>query len=708
MTGPAIAPGKPARSRHSARHGKHARSSDARLGRRPPLSIRSAEGRRWSADLSGPGPAGLVVHGIGGIGKSTLAMQIAARVSRLQSGRILSVLRGELSAGSFAAASADADFIICDDFDDNLSHEAGQWCVRDPELAAALTRWTGKLLIISGRPFTLTAAPAALAGVPVLVPPRPPSYPTGIAKLVFRQVGPLTRSGAGELTGALPAIRLLDDTDRDRIWRLTAGHPLAIEYLDSLLAAGERFPEVARRVEAMVLARTGEPLPRVEPTELPEATAEAIADAAGDQLFGELYDRLSAGARTLLVRTSVFRLPIPADAVAAKPGQLAECELAGLLASSGQVPALAVPRWTAGQLHRRLAEASLGSQVVAAHRQAAGYWRDRAADTRCAGLEAGYHQRQLSQAPPPDVLAGREPGSGRRRRVVRLGVAGAFAVVSAVLAVEAAQGTPGSHLASAETAAQTSARVPVSQAAAVRTQAAAWAASQVSGGAVIACDPAMCSVLTQHGVPTGDLLVVGPGTSDPLGSDVVVATAAVRSLFGSRLTTVYAPDVLASFGSGSTRIDIRVVASDGATAYASALTADQRAREVAGQQLIGDLRIGLTAAARAQLAAGAVDARLLMTLAMLGGSESMRIEGFSDDGPGASAGMPLRQVTLTASTASARKILAFYRAQRAPFLPDRADLAPGPAGQAVLTVQFAAPGPLGLLQPQSLSLVTRR
>jgi hypothetical protein len=93
---------------------------------------------------------------------------------------------------------------------------------------------------------------------------------------------------------------------------------------------------------------------------------------------------------------------------------------------------------------------------------------------------------------------------------------------------------------------------------------------------------------------------------------------------------------------------------------------------------------------------------------MLGGSESMRIEGFSDDGPGASAGMPLRQVTLTASTASARKILAFYRAQRAPFLPDRADLAPGPAGQAVLTVQFAAPGPLGLLQPQSLSLVTRR
>jgi hypothetical protein len=698
MSGPA---GKQVRSRHSARHGKHARSSDTRLGCWPPLSIRSAEGRRWSADLSGPGAGGLVVHGMGGIGKSTLARQIAARVSRLQSGRILSVMRGELSAGSFAAGSADADVIICDDFDDNLSDDSGQWCVRDPELAAALARWTGKLLIISGRPFALTPAPAALAGAPVLVPPRPPSYPTGITKLVFRQLGPLTRSGASELTCALPAIRLLDDTDRDRIWRLTAGHPLAIEYLDSLLAAGERFPEVARRVEAMVLSRTGHPLPRTEPTELPEATAQAIADAAGDQLFGELYDRLSPGARTLLVRTSVFRLPIPADAVAGKPGQLAECELAGLLDSSGQVPELSVPRWTAGQLHRRLAEASLGSQVVTAHRQAAAYWRDLAADTRCAGLEAGYHQGQLSQAVPPDVLAGGTPGAGRRRRVFRLGVAGAFVVVSALLAIEAAQDMSGSHVVSAETAAQTSARVPLSQAAAVRAQAAAWAASQVSGGAIIACDPAMCSVLSQHGVPTGDLLVVGPGTSDPLGSGVVVATAAVRSLFGSRLTTVYAPDVLASFGSGSARIDIRVIAPEGATAYASALTADLRARQVAGGLLVGDLRLGLSSAAHAQLTAGAVDARLLMTLATAAGSESMRIEGFSDDGPGASAGMPLRQVTLSADTASAREILAFYRAQRAPFLPDRAVLAPGAAGRAVLTVQFAAPCPLGLFQPQS-------
>jgi hypothetical protein len=161
--------------------------------------------------------------------------------------------------------------------------------------------------------------------------------------------------------------------------------------------------------------------------------------------------------------------------------------------------------------------------------------------------------------------------------------------------------------------------------------------------------------------------------------------------------------VLASFGAGATRIDIRVVASDGGAAYQAELAADLRDRQVAGDQLIGDLRIGLTPSARSQLAAGSVDSRLLMTLAMLGGSASMRIQGFSDTGPGASPGLPLRTVRLVASTANARTMVSFFHAQRAPYLPRRVSMAPGPAGQAELTVQFAAPSPLGLLQPQSLS-----
>ena len=50
---------------HYARHAKMGEAEP------PPVSslpIRSAERRRWSAELMGPGLAGLVLHGVGGIG----------------------------------------------------------------------------------------------------------------------------------------------------------------------------------------------------------------------------------------------------------------------------------------------------------------------------------------------------------------------------------------------------------------------------------------------------------------------------------------------------------------------------------------------------------------------------------------------------------------------------------------------------------------
>jgi hypothetical protein len=45
-------------------------------------------------------------------------------------------------------------------------------------------------------------------------------------------------------------------------------------------------------------------------------------------------------------------------------------------------------------------------------------------------------------------------------------------------------------------------------------------------------------------------------------------------------------------------------------------------------------------------------------------------------------------------------MLAFARAQRSPYLAAQASLAPGPGGASVLTIEFAAPGPLSLLHTQ--------
>jgi hypothetical protein len=231
-----------------------------------------------------------------------------------------------------------------------------------------------------------------------------------------------------------------------------------------------------------------------------------------------------------------------------------------------------------------------------------------------------------------------------------------------------------------------------------RDQAAAWYARQVSAAAIVACDPAMCATLTRHGIAAGNLLVLGPGAGDPLGSDVVLATAAVRGMFGLRLASVYAPERLASFGTGAARVDVRVVAPDGAAAYRTALAADVAARQSAGAQLLHDSRITVTPPARAALAAGQVDARLLITLAALAASEPVQIAGVGDGDPGASPGLPLRTAELTAPAATARTMLAFLRAQRSPYLPARAVLTPGPDGESVLTVEFGAPAPLGLLQ----------
>jgi hypothetical protein len=79
----------------------------------------------------------------------------------------------------------------------------------------------------------------------------------------------------------LPALRMLAEAERDLAWRLTAGHPRAMEYLDSLLPAGLRLDDGAGRITAAVHARTGQAATRTEPTELPAASAESIAPADG-------------------------------------------------------------------------------------------------------------------------------------------------------------------------------------------------------------------------------------------------------------------------------------------------------------------------------------------------------------------------------------------------------------------------------------------
>jgi hypothetical protein len=241
-------------------------------------------------------------------------------------------------------------------------------------------------------------------------------------------------------------------------------------------------------------------------------------------------------------------------------------------------------------------------------------------------------------------------------------------------------------------------------AAAARQQAAAWVASQANPDAIVACDPAMCAALQARGVPAGRLLVLTPARSDPLGSDRVLATAAVRSQFGTRLAGVYAPVTVAVFGSGAARIDVRTVAPDGAAAYLAALATDIRARKAAGALMLRNSHIHVAATARAALAAGEVDPRLLAALATLAHLHPLGITAFGSPGPGATAGVPLRSADITGAAPSGSRhpvslsaLMAILQAQRPPYLPSSLEIVRIPPGGAVLRIGYPVPSPLGLL-----------
>jgi hypothetical protein len=278
-------------------------------------------------------------------------------------------------------------------------------------------------------------------------------------------------------------------------------------------------------------------------------------------------------------------------------------------------------------------------------------------------------------------------------------VIGAVVVVSAAITGVVIGSETTSSAAHRQASSASQSTVSLQAATATRNAAARWIAGQVGPSAIMACDPAMCAALQSNGLAASRLLMLGTAAADPLGSDLVVATPVLRSQFGGRLASVYAPSVIASFGSGSGRIDIRAVAPDGTAAYDLALTADRGARIAAGRQLISNRRITMSSADRALFRAGRVDPRLLSMIAALAAQQPVRILTLGDPSPGASAVIPLRGAQIAPAHAGThaatrlRSMLTFLQAQRLPFLPMRAVL----VGKSALSVEYAAPSPLGLL-----------
>jgi hypothetical protein len=186
---------------------------------------------------------------------------------------------------------------------------------------------------------------------------------------------------------------------------------------------------------------------------------------------------------------------------------------------------------------------------------------------------------------------------------------------------------------------------------------------------------------------------LSPTAPDPLGSEVVIATPAIQSQFGVRLATVYAPQVLASFGSGPEQVVVRSIALDGAAAFNAQLAKYRQDRINWGSQLLRNSNIHANATTRTQLLNGQVDPRLLVTLGYLASKISLKLVAFDDKSPGEGYAVPLRGAEISATSGGLSTILQILGDQQGNFAPAWKGLATV-RGERVVAVWYGAPGPL--------------
>jgi hypothetical protein len=287
------------------------------------------------------------------------------------------------------------------------------------------------------------------------------------------------------------------------------------------------------------------------------------------------------------------------------------------------------------------------------------------------------------------MLAAKNASAGRRshrlvgRVAVGILIVGGLAAGWAFLAPSTHGGRPAAS------------RSAISEAAA-RRQAAAWVASQVSRSDVVSCDPVTCLAIQSDGFPSARVRALGAGSANPLNSSVVVATPVVRRQLGARLSSDYAPGILARFGSGMRQIQIRTVAPDGVAAYRTQLNADLKSRQSTGAAVAQTSQIVVSVSARRQLNAGQVDSRLIFMLALMATQHPVHVIAFTDAGPDPRTA-PFRSAELAAANnADAQSMLKFLRKQQAPYQLARVTVQQLARSHTVLWMQFSAPSPFNL------------
>ena len=338
------------------------------VGDLPALSPGSFVGRRREQleiprFLADENRGGVVLHGIGGIGKTSLANEILRRVGEQRDGVVFVTLSGAVTAEEvlqeiIAKLRIDAysqgqlpdprflgkleiigdphtdwnsrvsflqrEFlkripiiIVLDNFEDNLQPiQKGDGSHHDD------SKNHGRRRITDQRLADFLAAVAKISGPSALLitcryrfelPDDSGEY------LRWWGLGPLSFSETLRLAWDLPHVEALDDYQLHMLWASVGGHPRTLEMLDALLGHGRgRLP----RIEQELKQRLKETLPDGmdvdswldRPRDLDVSVAEAVTLAANDVLLPQLLDFLSPEAKRLLMGLALFRRPVERSA----------------------------------------------------------------------------------------------------------------------------------------------------------------------------------------------------------------------------------------------------------------------------------------------------------------------------------------------------------------------------------------------------------
>lgn len=302
------------------------------------------------------GARGVLVHGMGGVGKSCLAAElvhllgaerellVVTRHGPCTPDDVLKALHKAIRRRQGRQWAAEAM--------EELADPDEPWRERldvlDEEI---LPRLDARVLVLLDDPL---GDPLEVEGAPLPEPPELTAFtdawlrlrtrahllitsrvPPAVAdrRLVAHHLGPLSKAEAGKLMFRLPALDALPADAKLLAFRRLGGHPRALEYLDALLRGGGRrvpergsgaqFENVVRRID-LALRHNGVADPdrwwRTEGTglDLDGAVLTTLTITSADVLLDDLHAGLRRSfplAAELLVAASVYRRPVDRQAL---------------------------------------------------------------------------------------------------------------------------------------------------------------------------------------------------------------------------------------------------------------------------------------------------------------------------------------------------------------------------------------------------------